>query len=115
MTHFTDREPLFGWKAIAQHLNSSVRSVQRWQRSLGLPTHRVCLQPRKHTPVFAFTDELDDWVASRPRLSSELEQLRKQVAQLCKENAALRKLVGSTHRSELSSGFGDIPTLRPSA
>jgi TolB-like protein/Flp pilus assembly protein TadD len=52
------------WKEIARHLGSSVRSVQRWERSEGLPVHR-----HMHAAlgtVYAFRSELDGWWASRP-------------------------------------------------
>src|SRR5512146_1939877 len=102
MTTPTNRRSLFGWKEIARYLNSSVRTVQRWHRALGLPTHHVCIQPRKQTPVYAFTDQLDAWVEARPRLISELDQLREEVVQLRQENATLRRVIGWQHRAEES-------------
>ncbi|MCL4524050.1 MAG: hypothetical protein M1453_09435 [Acidobacteria bacterium] len=48
-----------GWKEIAAHFGKSVRSVQRWERELGLPVHRL------HTAggeiVFARRSELEKW------------------------------------------------------
>jgi hypothetical protein len=51
---------LQGWKEIATELNRSVRTVQRWERTLGLPIHR--LGNGSSCPVFAFKDELQRWL-----------------------------------------------------
>lgn len=58
-------ERLDSWKAIAEYLGRDVRSVQRWERGLGLPIHRV--SGEKGGVVFAFTGELEHWLRSRPR------------------------------------------------
>ena len=34
-------DTLHGWKDIAAYVGKSVRSAQRWERELGLPTHRI--------------------------------------------------------------------------
>jgi TolB-like protein len=47
------------WKAIAAHLGRDVRTVQRWEKTLGLPIHRRRLE--KLDSVYAFGDELDQW------------------------------------------------------
>jgi hypothetical protein len=48
------------WKEIASELDRSVRTVQRWEQTLGLPVRRL---GRGHkSPVFAFKDELQDWL-----------------------------------------------------
>jgi hypothetical protein len=50
---------LNGWKDIASYLGKSVRSVQRWEVTLGLPVRRI------HTPdgaiVYADADEIETW------------------------------------------------------
>ena len=51
---------LSSWKEIAGHLGKAVRTVQRWERDLGLPIHRP-LPSKKHI-VIAFPDELDRWI-----------------------------------------------------
>ena len=48
------------WKEIASELNRGVRTVQRWERELGLPVRRV--GRRSKAPVFAFKDELHAWL-----------------------------------------------------
>ena len=54
------RATLQGWKEIAGELNRSVRTVQRWERTLGLPVHK--LGDGAGSPVFAFKDELRSWL-----------------------------------------------------
>ena len=55
----SDLEPLESWKAIANYLHRSVRTVRRWERDGGLPVHR-----HKHSSgssVYAHRAELDAW------------------------------------------------------
>jgi len=55
----SDLEPLQSWKAIANYLHRSVRTVRRWERDGGLPVHR-----HKHSSgssVYAHPAELDAW------------------------------------------------------
>lgn len=54
---------LESWKAIAAHLEREVRTVQRWERSEGLPVHR--LEHQKRGSVYAFSEELDAWRRQR--------------------------------------------------
>jgi hypothetical protein len=54
---------LNGWKEIAKHLGRGVRSVQRWERELKLPVHRV--QTEKGQTVYARRSELDEWLRNR--------------------------------------------------
>ncbi len=51
--------PLNGWKEIAAYLGKSVRSVQRWEASLGLPVHRI-RTPDGHI-VYGDRAEIDAW------------------------------------------------------
>ncbi len=50
---------LNGWKEIAAYLGKSVRSVQRWEATLGMPVHRI------HTAdgviVYAEPEEIGEW------------------------------------------------------
>jgi Tol biopolymer transport system component len=54
---------LESWKEIANYLRRSMRTVQEWERSEGMPVHR--LQHSKSGSVFAFRSELDKWQAHR--------------------------------------------------
>jgi serine/threonine-protein kinase len=56
-------ERLDSWKAIAAHLGRTVRTVQRWEREQGLPVHRLLHSAL--SSVYAYTSELDDWLAGR--------------------------------------------------
>ena len=51
---------LDGWKDIASYLGRSPRTVQRWERDLDLPIHRI---PTLHggAVVYALRAELDGW------------------------------------------------------
>ncbi len=50
---------LNGWKEIAAYLDRGVRSVQRWEKTLGLPVRRI--GTGRGEVVYALTEELDAW------------------------------------------------------
>lgn len=52
---------LNSWKEIAVYVGRGVRTVQRWEATLSLPVRRVGNGDR--SPVYAFTHELDAWLA----------------------------------------------------
>ena len=52
-------ERLEGWKEIAAYLRREVRTVQRWEKSGGLPIRRH--QHARRAVPYAFKAELDDW------------------------------------------------------
>lgn len=51
---------LEGWQEIADYLKRTVRTVIRWEKERGLPTHRVPGGSR--SGVFAYTHEIDTWL-----------------------------------------------------
>lgn len=53
---------LDSWKSIAQYLDRSSRTVQRWHAEYGLPIRQL---GGKSGSVLAFTDELDHWLRYR--------------------------------------------------
>ncbi len=53
---------LNSWKEIAAYLNRGVRTVQRWERDLRLPVHRIGKGPR--SPVYASVPELRFWLST---------------------------------------------------
>lgn len=57
-----DSDRLKGWKDIASYLQSSVRTVQRWERALKMPVHRI--EAQGNGVIFASRRELDEWLAS---------------------------------------------------
>lgn len=52
---------LNSWKEIASFMKRGIRTVQRWERELGLPVRRV--GNRRGNSVFAFRNELNAWLA----------------------------------------------------
>ncbi len=58
-TSFSDKR-LDSWKEIAQYLNRDVRTVMRWEKTGGLPVHRM---PGGKMPgVYALQSELEVWL-----------------------------------------------------
>jgi TolB-like protein/Flp pilus assembly protein TadD len=54
---------LDSWKEIAVYLKREVRTVQRWEKNLGLPIRR--LSRDKQGAVFAYRSEIDAWWRER--------------------------------------------------
>jgi TolB-like protein/Tfp pilus assembly protein PilF len=54
---------LDSWKEIADYLGREVRTVQRWEKTEGLPVHRH--EHKKKSTVYAYTRELDEWFKKR--------------------------------------------------
>ena len=53
---------LEGWKAVADHLHKTERTVQRWEKTRGLPVRRLkASSPEEGSRVFAYKTELDAW------------------------------------------------------
>ncbi len=55
-----EKRVLDSWKEIAGYLGRSVKTCRRWEHELGLPIHRLEESPKAR--VFAYPDELDQWV-----------------------------------------------------
>ena len=64
----TPGERLDSWKEISQYLRRTVRTVQRWEQTEGLPVHRIAHE--KRSSVYAFPAELDRWWVSRKATKS---------------------------------------------
>jgi hypothetical protein len=84
-------EILSGWKQIANHLGRGVRTVQRYERELGLPIRRPA--GKSGGSVIATAGELDAWVTASPireqfeltrsgANSEMLQQLRRNVEEM---------------------------------
>src|SRR5215472_15602024 len=54
---------LESWKQIASYLSREVRTVQRWEKSEGLPVHKHF--HRRSRTVWAFKMEIDAWLRTR--------------------------------------------------
>lgn len=59
------RRRLDSWKEIAEYLGRDVRTVMRWAKSHNLPVRRI--GTGRSRPVFAYVDELDQWLQSQRR------------------------------------------------
>jgi hypothetical protein len=57
-------EYLTSWKEIAQYMHAGVRTVQRYERHMGLPVRRPTGKSRG--AVMATRAEIDAWIAARP-------------------------------------------------
>lgn len=62
-------ERLDSWKAIAAYLGRDAGTVRRWERSRGLPVHRV--PGGKGASVFAYTAEIEAWLKSAAQESPD--------------------------------------------
>jgi len=56
------RRRLDSWKEIGAFFGRDERTVNRWEKELGLPVHR--LPGRAKGPVYAYADELAAWMAT---------------------------------------------------
>ncbi len=57
----TSRQRLDSWKEIAVFFGRDERTVNRWEKELGLPVHRL---PGTKGRVYAYADELSAWQAA---------------------------------------------------
>src|SRR5215475_475161 len=57
-------EILNSWKEVATYMGRGVRTVQRWERELGLPVRRP--RAKSRSAVIAFKPELDKWLHDAP-------------------------------------------------
>lgn len=71
-----DSAVLSSWKDIAQYLGKGVRTVQRWERHLGLPVRRPTGATQK-SAVVVHRGDLDAWLASRFATRTLLKDLAK--------------------------------------
>jgi len=58
------RAVLNSWKEIAAYMGRGVRTVQRWEATLGLPVHRP--KGKDRSAVLALAEELDTWLRRTP-------------------------------------------------
>jgi hypothetical protein len=61
--HEGPEQLLQAWKDIAAYMRRDVRTVQRWEKLLELPIHR--LKESRSGSVFAYKRELDAWRETR--------------------------------------------------
>jgi hypothetical protein len=120
---------LNSWKEIAQHLGRGVRTIQRWERDLGLPVRRP--RGKSRSAVIALVDELDAWVRNTPtqepqkkpagfpiqinilrRALDDSVELRRRAADLrAAHGDALGKLMGSLEMMMAQTGRASVFAL----
>lgn len=127
---------LNSWKEIASHVGRGVRTVQRWERDLGMPVRRP--RAKSRSAVVAMADEIDAWLRSAPtgelptnhapkasetsqmldRLRQSVEQhvdLRDQCNRLRSANhQALMALISNLQMMTQSARNSRIPTMSES-
>ncbi|GEM_PF-5195366 len=86
------------WKQIAVFLRRGVRTVQRWERTEGLPVRRH--QHLKRGTVFAFPSELLQWAQSREVAVANRSRnaLGQQVTEMRRLTRQHRMLAGELQR-----------------
>ena len=110
---------LSGWKDIAKHLGKGVRTVQRYESSMGLPIRRPAGHQRGS--VIATKSELNAWVSASPRrdvfklTTVSLDSFARYLSDVKKgilEMSALRDQMREL-RAELRSSLQDNLQVRP--
>jgi hypothetical protein len=91
---------LSSWKDIARYMGKGVRTVQRWERHLGLPVRRPKGAAHK-SAVLLDRSDLDAWMATRFSLRARQKD----------ETAQMGNLSGSA-RSSLREGIRTARELR---
>ena len=94
-----DSTVLSSWKDIARYLGKGVRTVQRWERHLGLPVRRPIGAEQK-SAVLLYRGDVDAWLATR--FSARGQQ----------KNAAQRNQSSRSARSTLKDGIRTARELR---
>ncbi len=93
---------LNSWKEIANYVGRGVRTVQRWERDLGMPVRRP--RGKSRSAVIAMSDEIDAWLRSAP--TSELNDHQKHG--IVVHDAKVIITLGSLHESlEKHEGLRD--------
>lgn len=80
------------WGEIAAYLGREIRTVQRWEKSMGLPIRRLGAGADKQSRVYAFRHELDAWWQAQE---------------------SLRNSSHSTDSGAVDSGAAAAPALAP--
>jgi hypothetical protein len=103
---------LTGWKEIAEYLGTSVRSLQRYEHSSGLPVRRPTGNVRGS--VMASAEELERWLKRQPTPQYNLDAARfsdLKVATLLAGVKHMEQLCGQLRQSRLMLR-GSIAELR---
>jgi hypothetical protein len=109
MSHRTDEggsaqhstSVIAGWNDIGRYLGKGKRTVQRWERELGLPVRRT--HEGRKSGVLAIPAEIDAWVHTlglrddrkADRTSNHMLALIHSLRELRAENQELRRQLGA--------------------
>jgi len=75
MENAGNNQRLTSWKEIANYLGRDIRTCWRWEKVLGLLIHRADRESPK-SRVYAFKDELDDWLRREKAGQNDSKGLR---------------------------------------
>ncbi|MGA8149722.1 MAG: hypothetical protein WB952_02000 [Terriglobales bacterium] len=89
------RTRLDSWKEIAAFLGRDERTVNRWEKDLGLPVHRL---PGARGRVYAYTEELTAWLAA-PRNAGAASPERDSATQTGMGASGLTVIAGGHNRT----------------
>jgi tetratricopeptide (TPR) repeat protein len=87
----TDRRRLDSWKEIASFFGRDERTVNRWEKELGLPIHRL---PGTKGRVYAYVEELSAWLAASKNAAAA-SPVYNSVSQVAVESSRLTAVPGS--------------------
>jgi predicted DNA-binding transcriptional regulator AlpA len=89
---------LNSWKEIARYLGRGVRTVQRWERDMGLPVRRP--RGRDRSAVVALRSDIDAWVNRCPvkdvRSATTIHDVKVRAGSMQAMAARLLKLAAQT-------------------
>jgi hypothetical protein len=86
---------LSGWKEIANYLGKGVRTVQRYEREMGLPVRRPAGKPRGS--VMVTRAEIDAWVAASP-IREAFQLTRSEASSSASVNDAIKSGIQEMNR-----------------
>jgi Tol biopolymer transport system component len=102
---------LDSWKEIAAYLRKGLRTVQRWERTEGLPVRRL-----GQGSVFAYKSELDAWWRTHSRtLAEEPETAISPASELPRVRRAFSKQVIAIALGAATAAALSVWSLRPRA
>ncbi len=103
---------LDSWKEIAAFFGRDERTVRRWEKERGLPAHRVPGGGRGG--VFAYTDELREWLKGRAgELEAEFESIRAVAASMETQERAEMESASPSQFSQTS--LAEVLAIRPTS
>ncbi len=111
-------ETLKSWQEIATYVGKGLRTVQRWEREIDFPVHRVGDSSRA---VMASTDEINEWMRrsqapaeQKPMIHlmdkerhAQMMRLRDQVNRLCEQTSILCARVADIKARQRARGIKD--------